>query len=97
MSSTKATALRNSEDYPVWHPFTPLMGSKAELEVVFAKGASLFLSDGTEILDAVSSWWVNIHGHGHPLIAEAIAQQAKTLEHVIFAGFTHQPAVKLAY
>jgi len=48
------------------------------------------------LLDAISSWWVNLHGHTHPLIAEAIATQARKLEHVIFAGFTHAPAEELA-
>lgn len=46
-------------------------------------------------MDLISSWWVNIHGHAHPEIAKSIYEQAKTLEHVIFAGFTHEPAVNL--
>jgi len=66
------------------------------IPVVRAQGCTLFTEDGREIIDAVSSWWVNIHGHGNPIIAEAIAKQAMELEHVIFAGFTHRPAVDLA-
>ena len=64
--------------------------------IVSGKGPYLYTEDGREILDLVSSWWVNIHGHAHPKIAEAIARQASELEHVIFAGFTHRPAEQLA-
>ncbi|MGD1841804.1 MAG: adenosylmethionine--8-amino-7-oxononanoate transaminase [Thermonemataceae bacterium] len=80
----------------IWHPFTPLVEGHEEHFVTRAKGVYLYTSDGREIIDAISSWWVNLHGHAHPDIAEAIAQQAQQLEHVIFAGFTHQPAIELA-
>ncbi len=60
-----------------------------------AEGAYIELEDGRRILDAISSWWVNLHGHAHPAIAEAISRQARTMEHVIFAGFTHAPAEEL--
>jgi len=61
-----------------------------------AEGVNLYTTEGKRIIDVISSWWVNIHGHAHPKLAEAIAQQASRLEHVIFAGFTHQPAIELA-
>ncbi len=64
--------------------------------VTSGKGSYLFSENGNAYLDAISSWWVNLHGHGHPYIAEKIYQQALTLEQVIFAGFTHEPAVRLA-
>ncbi|ELR73522.1 Adenosylmethionine-8-amino-7-oxononanoate aminotransferase [Fulvivirga imtechensis AK7] len=80
----------------IWHPFTSLLGGAAPIFIESAKGPYLYTSDGRAILDAVSSWWVNIHGHSHPYIAAAIAEQAGQLEHVIFAGFTHQPAIRLA-
>jgi len=80
----------------IWHPFTPLVGSLPPLPIVKAEGVYLYTEDGKAILDAIASWWVNLHGHCHPVIAEAIYQQAQTLEHVIFAGFTHQPAIELA-
>lgn len=80
----------------VWHPFTQERTAPAPLPVARARGASLFLEDGRELLDLASSWWVNVHGHSHPVIARALARQAETLEHVIFAGFTHAPGVKLA-
>ena len=80
----------------IWHPFTQEALDPAPIEVVRGAGAYLYTSDGRELLDAISSWWVNLHGHSHPAIAEAIAEQARRLEHVIFAGFTHRPAEELA-
>lgn len=80
----------------IWHPFTPLVGSADPIMVTSAKGVYLNTGDGRKIIDAVSSWWTNLHGHANPYIANAIAQQANNLEHVIFAGFTHEPAIKLS-
>ncbi|MCG8388573.1 MAG: adenosylmethionine--8-amino-7-oxononanoate transaminase [Cytophagales bacterium] len=80
----------------IWHPFTPLAGVDDPLMVTKAEGVYLHTEDGRKIIDAVSSWWVNLHGHSHPYIAEKVSQQAHQLEHVIFAGFTHQPAIELA-
>jgi adenosylmethionine-8-amino-7-oxononanoate aminotransferase len=80
----------------IWHPYSQHGLNQELLPVVSAQGAYLKLADQREILDGISSWWVNIHGHGHPEIAKAIYDQAKTLDHVIFAGFTHHPAVELA-
>ncbi|MEY5049747.1 MAG: adenosylmethionine--8-amino-7-oxononanoate transaminase [Bacteroidota bacterium] len=79
----------------VWHPFD-LININQNLAVEKAQGCELFLDNGDVILDAIGSWWVNIHGHAHPEIASAIASQAHNLEHVIFAGFTHKPAIELA-
>ena len=80
----------------IWHPYTQHALAKDPLPVVAAEGAYLTLENGTRILDAISSWWVNLHGHSHPVISKAIAEQAAKMEHVIFAGFTHEPAVRLA-
>lgn len=66
------------------------------LKVRLSEGVYLELEDGRRIVDCISSWWVNIHGHAHPAIAKAIHEQAAKLEQVIFAGFTHQPAEELA-
>ena len=68
----------------------------APLEIVRGEGAWLYTSDGRKILDGISSWWVNIHGHAHPVLSEALAAQARQLEHVIFANCTHEPGVALA-
>lgn len=81
---------------PIWQPFTQMKTSPLPLKVVKGQGVMLQLEDGRQIMDCISSWWVTIHGHGHPTIANAIYQQAQQLEHVIFAGFTHEPAEKLA-
>src|SRR5258708_1088587 len=66
------------------------------LPIVRGQGAYLYTEDGLKLFDGISSWWVNIHGHSHPRLNQAIAEQAKKLEHVIFAGATHEPAVELA-
>jgi adenosylmethionine-8-amino-7-oxononanoate aminotransferase len=80
----------------IWHPFTQDALEPAPIFIDRAEGAYLYTPDGRRLLDAISSWWVNLHGHAHPLIAEAIAGQARKLEQVIFAGFTHGPAEELA-
>jgi adenosylmethionine-8-amino-7-oxononanoate aminotransferase len=80
----------------IWHPFTPQKNRSNPIPITLGKGTLLFDADGKSYIDAISSWWVNIHGHAHPYIAEKLYQQALTLEHVIFAGFTHEPAVQLA-
>lgn len=80
----------------VWHPFTQMQTAEAPIPILRAQGAYLYAEDGRRFLDAISSWWVNLHGHSHPYIADRIRAQAAELEHVIFAGFTHRPAVELA-
>lgn len=93
---SRGKSLLERDREAIWHPFTPLKGSPEPLPVVRAEGVWLYTESGQKILDAISSWWVNLHGHSHPHIANAIAQQALQLQHVIFAGFTHEPAVRLA-
>jgi adenosylmethionine-8-amino-7-oxononanoate aminotransferase len=80
----------------LWHPFTQMQTAPAPLEIVRGEGVWLETSDGRRLLDGISSWWVNIHGHSHPKLNAALAAQAQELEHVIFAGCTHRPAVELA-
>lgn len=80
----------------VWHPYTQMKTAPTPLPIVRGEGALLFTEDGRTLIDGISSWWVNIHGHSHPYIADRIAAQARKLEHVIFSGFTHPPAVDLA-
>ncbi len=80
----------------VWHPFSSLENGASPLVIKSASGVYLHTEDDRRVIDAVSSWWVNLHGHAHPVIADAIHEQAKTLEHVIFAGFSHEPAIRLA-
>jgi len=80
----------------IWHPFTNAILDPAPIRVVKAEGAFLYTADGRKIVDAISSWWVNLHGHANPRIAAAIAEQARKLEHVILAGFSHDAAEELA-
>lgn len=90
----------NQEDYIkldqqyVWHPFSQeKIDHKRFIEK--AEGVYLYDSEGNKFIDAISSWWVNIHGHSNTYIANKISEQALTCEHIIFAGFTHKPAIEL--
>lgn len=80
----------------LWHPTTQVRTSPEPLQVRSARGCELELADGRRLLDAISSWWVTLHGHSEPAIAAAIARQALQLEQVIFANFSHVPAEQLA-
>lgn len=80
----------------IWHPYTQMKTAQTPIPIVRGEGLYLFEENGKKYMDAVSSWWVNIHGHSHPHIAKKVSEQLNTLEHVIFAGFTHEPAVELA-
>jgi adenosylmethionine---8-amino-7-oxononanoate aminotransferase len=80
----------------IWHPYTSLQPLTPPIPIVRGEGSFIFTDKNERLLDAISSWWVTIHGHAHPLIAQRIYEQAMRLEQVIFAGFTHEPAVQLA-
>src|SRR5487761_412216 len=80
----------------LWHPYTQMAIAPAPLAIARGEGAWLIAEDGKRYFDAISSWWVTLHGHAEPRIAAAIARQAATLEQVIFAGCTHRPAAELA-
>ncbi|MBB6128935.1 adenosylmethionine--8-amino-7-oxononanoate transaminase [Mucilaginibacter lappiensis] len=80
----------------IWHPYTQMKTAAPPIGIVRGEGAGLFDEEGKKYIDAVSSWWVNIHGHAHPYIAKKVSEQLLKLEHVIFAGFTHEGAVELA-
>ncbi len=94
-----ADAWRSRDLAVLWHPCTQMREHPdimPLLPVARGDGAWLIGHDGSHTLDAISSWWTNLHGHAEPRIAEAIARQARTLEHVILAGVSHPPAVELA-
>ena len=88
--------LQERDNEVIWHPFTHQKNRKPPLPIVKGEGTILFDEEGKQYIDAISSWWVTLHGHAHKYIAEKLYQQAITLEQVIFAGFTHEPAVSLA-
>lgn len=80
----------------IWHPYTQSGIFPNSIGIVSGKGALLFDENGKTYIDAISSWWVNLHGHSNPVINEAVKSQIDKLEQVIFAGFTHEPAVELS-
>lgn len=92
----KAARLVDRDRARVWHPYTQMKTAPPLLPIVKAEGVYLYTEDGRRLLDGISSWWVNIHGHSHPRLNRALAEQAQQLEHVMFAGCTHEPAVDLA-
>jgi len=79
----------------VWHPFTPIKGSARSIEVAHASGSYIYDTEGKSYLDAISSWWVNLHGHAHPHITARLKEQLDKFHQVIFAGCTHRPAIEL--
>lgn len=79
-----------------WHPYTQHGLEPQALPVAAARGAELVLDDGRVVIDAISSWWTVLHGHGEPRLVAALSEQAARLDHVLFAGCTHEPAVALA-
>lgn len=81
----------------IWHPFTQESLDPPPLRVSRAEGAYIYLDDGRRLIDAISSWWVSIHGHCHPVIMSAIAEQTKKLDHVLLAGFTHEAIEELSW
>jgi len=92
----KKSILSKLDKEVVWHPYTPWNSSEECFPITEAKGAYLYDENKNAYLDAISSWWVTIHGHSHPYIAKRVYEQFLKLDHVIFAGFTHAPAVELA-
>ncbi|MFL9833779.1 adenosylmethionine--8-amino-7-oxononanoate transaminase [Chryseobacterium terrae] len=79
-----------------WHPYTQMKTADNAIPIVKGKGVYLFDDQGKKYIDAVSSWWVTLHGHAHSYIAKRVSEQLNTLEQVIFAGFTHEPAIQLS-
>lgn len=90
--------LLERDERTVWHPYTQSKDSEAvpPIPIKRADGAKLYDDEGKFYYDTISSWWCNVHGHNHPVIKKAIKKQLDLFEHVLFAGFTHEPAVELA-
>ncbi|HJW71984.1 MAG TPA: adenosylmethionine--8-amino-7-oxononanoate transaminase [Geothrix sp.] len=81
----------------VWHPFTQMKVHEADppVAIIGGEGCYLLLANGERVLDGISSWWTCLHGHGHPRLVSALERQAARLDHAMFAGFTHEPALEL--
>ncbi|WP_261512204.1 adenosylmethionine--8-amino-7-oxononanoate transaminase [Chryseobacterium paludis] len=79
-----------------WHPYTQMKTADDAIPIIRGKGVYLYDNEGKKYIDAVSSWWVTLHGHSNPYIAQRVFNQLNTLEQVIFAGFTHEPAIQLS-
>jgi adenosylmethionine-8-amino-7-oxononanoate aminotransferase len=90
------SSIRERDREVIWHPYTPMKLWPEAIGIVRGEGVYLEDEEGNRFIDAISSWWVNLHGHSHPYIAQRVSEQLHTLEHSIFAGFTHEPAVELA-
>jgi adenosylmethionine---8-amino-7-oxononanoate aminotransferase len=88
--------LQQRDQKHLWHPYTQHKTAQLPIAIVRGEGALLWDENGKEYIDAIASWWVNPYGHSNEFIADAIYKQLTTLEHVLFGGFTHEPAVLLA-
>ncbi len=88
--------LQERDKKVVWHPFTQIKVAPLPIAIVRGEGAYFFDDKGKRYIDGIASWWVNVHGHSHPYLAKKISEQLSVLEHAIFSGFTHEPAVELA-
>lgn len=80
----------------VWHPYASMTQPPPVRLAVSASGTRIVLADGSSLIDALSSWWCVAHGHNHPAIMDAVRRQSEKLSQVMFAGFTHEPAIRLA-
>lgn len=80
----------------IWHPFTQIKNAPLPIAIVKGEGAYFYDAMGKSYIDGIASWWVNVHGHCHPYLSQKISEQLQTLEHTLFSGFTHEPAVLLA-
>jgi adenosylmethionine-8-amino-7-oxononanoate aminotransferase len=96
MKTLSRTELLDLDAQYCWHPFTQMQTAALPLPIIKGQKEFLFDTEGNQYFDAISSWWVNTHGHSNPEIAQAISNQAHELEHVMFAGVTHPPGALLA-
>lgn len=86
---------QKDKDY-VWHPFSHLKNASTPVLIKRAEGLYFYDENNQPIMDAISSWWVNLHGHSHPYISKKVSEQLFSFEHAIFSDFTHEPAINLA-
>jgi len=82
--------------HPLWFPYTQMLTAKPPLKVIKTQGSYLYLEDGRMLIDGIASWWTACHGYNHPAIVDAMTLQVKAFPHVMMAGLSHDPALKLA-
>src|ERR1044071_8873508 len=80
----------------IWHPFTHLRSAEPPITIVRSEGSCYYDEQGNKYIDGIASWWVNLHGHSHPYIAEKVSAQLRSNAHSIFSGFTHPGAIELS-
>ena len=90
------TTLQEKDQKYLWHPYTQHKTAAVPIAITKGEGALLWDENNKEYIDAIASWWVNPFGHSNKFIADAIYKQLTTLEHVLFGGFTHEPAIQVA-
>ncbi len=96
MKVISESSLTERDVMVIWHPYSQGAWGKNPIAITHGEGSYLFDAEGNRYIDAISSWWVNLHGHCHPYMIKCVLEQMTKLEQVIFAGFTHEPAVQLA-
>ena len=95
-SGAGGTGINGLDNQYLWHPYTQHKTAQPPIAIARGEGALLWDESGKQYIDAIASWWVNPYGHSNKYIADAIYKQLTTLEHVLFGGFTHEPAARLA-